>query len=76
MEIDTWPHLAPYCEIEAETEQAVKKVANRLGFDWDQVVFAGTGAIYEREYGIFPDDLEDLCRLTFDSDNPFTTINE
>jgi hypothetical protein len=76
VEIDTWPHLAPYCEIEAETEQVVKKVASKLNFNWDQAIFAGTGAIYDREYGIFPDDLEDLSRLTFDSDNPFTKTNE
>ena len=71
--IDTWPYLEPYLEIEASSEDSVKKVAERLGFKWDDAIFSGAGWIYEMKYGIHPDKLnENKCiRLTFDDPNPF-----
>jgi len=69
--IDTWPHLEPLVEIEGPSEKSVKDIAQALGFDWENAVFAGTGRVYENKYGVFPDDIEDLRRLTFSSENPF-----
>lgn len=76
IEIDTWPHLEPFCEIEAESEKQVRSVAEKLGFDWKEVVFAGTGTIYKDKYGKLPSEAEDVNKLVFDTDNPFTNTNQ
>ena len=48
--IDEWPWIAPYIEIEAETETAVKAAAAELGFDWNDAVFGSVDVIYNLEY--------------------------
>ncbi len=75
VDIDTWPHLNPYLEIEGESEEDVRKAATALGFAWDDAKFCGAGEIYEMVYGIHPDKLspDSVIRLTFDDSNPFST---
>ena len=50
--IDTWPGLKPFVEIEGKSENGVKKVAKKLGFNWQDAYFGATDEIYERELGI------------------------
>lgn len=71
--IDTWPHLEPYVEIEGTDENSVKKVSEKLGFDWGNAKFCGAGQIYEMKYGVHPDKLDSnkSIKLTFDDLNPF-----
>ncbi len=74
IDIDTWPHLEPYIEIESDNEEGVKNVSKKLGFNYASAKFCGAGEIYEMKYGIHPDKLaiENGCiRLTFEDPNPF-----
>lgn len=48
--IDEWPWLNPYIEIEGESEAAIKKVAEKLGLSWDDVLFGHIDALYEMQY--------------------------
>lgn len=48
--IDEWPWINPYIEIEGESEEAVRKAANDLGFDWDTAMFGSVDVIYTRDY--------------------------
>ena len=48
--IDEWPWIKPYIEIEAETEQIVRDVAGKLGFDWADAVFGSVDVIYQRDF--------------------------
>ena len=48
--IDEWPWLKPYMEIEGESEAAIKAVAEKLGLDWNEVVFGHIDALYARQY--------------------------
>lgn len=48
--LDEWPWLKPYIEIEGETEEAVKKVAAQLGYDWSQAVFGKVTSAYQIQY--------------------------
>lgn len=48
--LDEWPWLQPYIEIEAADEQAVRKTALALGFDWSDAVFGDVMAAYRVEY--------------------------
>ena len=73
IDIDTWPHLEPYVEIEGKSENAVQKASEKLGFDWSDAKFCGAGRIYEMVYGTHPDKLseKETVRLTFKDPNPF-----
>lgn len=48
--LDEWPWLKPYIEIEGENEEAIKAVAIKLGFDWNDAVFGDVMAAYRAEY--------------------------
>lgn len=48
--IDEWPWIKPYIEIEAESEDAVRAVAAKLGFDWQDARFGSVDIIYTRDY--------------------------
>ncbi|HMO78792.1 MAG TPA: CYTH domain-containing protein [Candidatus Paceibacterota bacterium] len=74
IDIDTWPHLEPYIEIESSSEENVKSVSKKLGFDYADAKFCGAGEIYQMKYGIHPDKLaieKGSIRLTFEDPNPF-----
>jgi adenylate cyclase, class 2 len=73
IDIDTWPYLEPYIEIEGENKEEVKKVSELLGFDFKDAKFCGAGEIYEMKYGLHPDKIskDKVIRLTFDDKNPF-----
>lgn len=48
--LDEWPWLNPFIEIEAETGETVRTVAEKLGFDWDDAVFGGIMVVYQHQY--------------------------
>lgn len=47
---DEWPWVKPYIEIEAESEEALRDMAVKLGFDWSNAVFGDVMAVYRAEY--------------------------
>lgn len=75
IDIDSWPYLETYAEIEGKNEEEIKKVAKKLGFDYKDAKFCSAGQVYKMKYGIHPDDFsklkEELVRITFDDPNPF-----
>ena len=48
--IDEWPWIKPSVEIEAGSEQTVRDVAEKIGFDWKDAVFGSIDIIYERDF--------------------------
>ena len=62
VDIDTWPLMPPYLEIEGEEWGEVRKVADSLGMEWEKRRTTGAMQIY-REYGI---EEKDYSVLTFD----------
>ncbi len=73
IDIDTWPYLEPYIEIEGRNKEEVVKVSELLGFDFKDAKFCGAGEIYEMKYGLHPDKIskDKVIRLTFEDKNPF-----
>jgi adenylate cyclase, class 2 len=64
LEIDEWPRIPPYLEIEADTREDVIRVAGLLGYREDQLTAANTIDVYAR-YGI---DLGGIRELRLASD--------
>ncbi len=52
IDIDSWPVIPPYVEIEGPSEQEVKNVVEKLGYDWNKGVFEIAGRIIEKYYNI------------------------
>lgn len=52
VDIDTWPSIPAYVELEGSSEGALKAVAKKLGFDWSSAVFDDARHIIENRYGI------------------------
>ncbi|WP_037911535.1 class IV adenylate cyclase [Actinacidiphila yeochonensis] len=63
LEIDTWPLIPPYLEIEGDDAQQVWLAADRLGISRADLTSENTTAVYAR-YGI---DLGDIPDLRFTS---------
>jgi adenylate cyclase class 2 len=61
LEVDEWPLIPPYLEIEGDTERDVLQVAALLGFTEDQLTGENTFKVYAR-YGI---DLPSIPELRF-----------
>jgi len=63
--IDTWPGLNPFVEIEAETEEVVRKISGELDFNFDEAVFGSIDIVYEKELGIPAATIIKLPEITF-----------
>lgn len=62
LELDSWPLIPPYLEIEADSADEVRQAAVELGFDPDSLTPENTTAVYAR-YGL---DLSAINDLRFD----------
>ncbi|RLL66668.1 CYTH domain-containing protein [Streptomyces sp. Z26] len=48
-DLDTWPGLPTFLEVEADSEEAVRKAVSDLGFDYAQARFGSIDLIYKSE---------------------------
>jgi len=55
IDIDTWPMIPTYVEFEGSSWESVQKVAEKLGFKWEEHLRCTTMQIY-RKYGIEEND--------------------
>jgi adenylate cyclase class 2 len=62
VEIDAWPLIPPYVEIEGKSAEHVRATAVALGFSLAELTSENTTKVYRR-YGI---DIEAIPRLTFE----------
>lgn len=52
VDIDTWPKIPTYVELEGPSEDALKTTANSLGLDWNSVELRSPRTVIEEVYGI------------------------
>lgn len=66
VELETWPGLPNYLEIEGKSEEAVKKTAALLDFDWTEHIVQSNDYLYAKHWNIDRKAvLEKLAQLTF-----------
>jgi len=62
-DIDTWPNVPTYVEVEGESEQEIKEAVKKVGLDWKDVIFHDARWVLENIYKI---PFGDLKCFTFD----------
>lgn len=70
--LDEWPYLEPFVEVEGKSEQAVKDVCAKLGFNYSEALFCSVDTLYSKKYG-FPEEVfnNQTPVVTFRDPNPF-----
>ena len=70
--IDWWPFLNPIIEIEGKNELDVKRVSEKLGFNWKEAIFDSIDHVYSKKYNISIDRINNKTpKIVFDMENPF-----
>jgi len=70
IELDEWPWVKPYIEIEGPDEAALQDVADKLGLDWGEVCHGSVEVVYRREYDVTDDEVNNIPVITFESPTP------
>jgi len=52
VDIDSWPQIPTYVELEGPTENSIKNAAVKLEFDWNKGVFGTAAQVIEEVYKI------------------------
>ncbi len=65
IEIDTWPWIPSFVEIEGKDEQTVKNVANRLGFNWENAKYGSVENIYQEIFDVTEEEVDAWDMITF-----------
>ncbi len=64
VDIDSWPLIPDYVEIEGKNKEEVRKIVNMLGFTDENVTTKDVESIYS-DYGI---DLKEIAKLTLEEE--------
>ncbi len=72
IDIDEWPYLPAFLEIESDSEARVRGASEKLGFDYGQALFCNVTSLYMREYNIEAAVVnQETSRIAFNEPNPF-----
>lgn len=63
--IDTWPWIKSFVEIEGESEDALRKVAKKLDFDWKDALHGSVENAYMAEYDVTEEEIDSWETITF-----------
>lgn len=70
IELDEWPWVKPYIEIEGPDEASLKTLAANLGLDWTKVCHGSVEVVYRGEYDVTDEDVDYIPEITFDKPAP------
>lgn len=58
IEIDTWPWIPPFLEIEGQSESAVKQISQKLNLDWSKALFGSVEIVYQTYYNVTMEEVD------------------
>lgn len=65
IEIDTWPWIPSFVEIEGKDEESVKKVSDCLGFNWNDAKHGSVENIYQEIFDVTEEDVDAWNTIVF-----------
>lgn len=60
IDIDFWPKIPPYVEVESESQEKIERVVEMLGFELTQTTSMSVTKVYAERYGINIHDYKEL----------------
>lgn len=63
--IDTWPWVPSFVEIEGQSEEEVREISKRLGFDWSNAMHGSVETIYQMHYDFTEAEIDGWESITF-----------
>ncbi len=73
--VDEWPFLEPFAEIEGSSEDEVRKISEKIGFDFSKALFCSITTLYSQKYGLSHDFINNqIPEITFNEKNPFEKL--
>lgn len=70
IELDEWPWIKPFIEIEGPSEAAVRQTSEALGLAWKDAVYGSVEVAYQAEYNVAEEYIDLLPNITFDEPVP------
>jgi len=65
IELDVWPWVSPYIEIEGPDESSLKELAAQLGLDWSTARHGSVEVVYQAEFEATDQEIDDIAVITF-----------
>jgi adenylate cyclase class 2 len=65
VEIDNWPWIPQYVELEGKSEQAVRSIANKLGLDWSKALYGSVEIAYQSYFDFTEDEIDSWQEIVF-----------
>jgi len=65
IELDEWPWIRPFMELEGESEEQLRTAAGKLGLDWGVVAHGSVEVAYLAEYDVTEQEVDDWKEITF-----------
>jgi adenylate cyclase class 2 len=65
IELDEWPWLPPFVEIEAKSEESMGKSAAKLGLDMSSAMHGSVDFVYEQYYNVTCDEVNNSSGVKF-----------
>jgi adenylate cyclase class 2 len=67
IELDEWPWVKPFIELEGPNEQKLQETTHMLGLDWADAVHGSVEIAYVTEYDVTEQQVDDWREITFTS---------
>ena len=65
IEIDTWPWIPQYVELEGKSEADVKNVAAKLGLDWAKALHGSVEIAYQSYFDVTEEEIDGWSEILF-----------
>ncbi len=65
IDIDTWPWIPSFIEIEGESTEAVKGIADKLGLKMVDAKYGSVGIAYRQVFDVTDEDINDMPEIKF-----------
>lgn len=65
IEIDTWPWVPSFVEIEGKSEESVRMASKMLGLDWQKALFGSVEIVYQSYYNVTEEEVDSWEEMKF-----------